>query len=43
MTVSYKAGTAVVSMDYAYIWNPKKNSGKGAFDVVSSLSVGFEL
>jgi len=43
MTVSYKAGSAVVSMDYAYIWNPTKNSGKGAFDVVSSLSVGFEL
>ncbi len=43
MTVSYKAGSAIVSMDYAYIWNPTKNSGKGAFDVVSSLSIGFEL
>jgi hypothetical protein len=39
VTVSYKAGTAVVSMDYAYTWNPTKND----FDVVSSLSVGFEL
>ncbi len=39
MTVSYKAGSAVVGMNYAYIWNPTKNS----FDVVSSLSVGFEL
>jgi hypothetical protein len=39
MLVSYKAGSAVVSMDYAYAWNPLKNR----FDVVSSLSVGFEL
>jgi len=43
MTISYKAGTAIVSMDYAYIWNPTKNSGAGAFDVVSSMSLGFEL
>ncbi|MEN6297610.1 MAG: hypothetical protein ABFC92_06645, partial [Rectinema sp.] len=39
MTVSYKAGSAVVAMDYAYSWNPTKDD----FDVVSSLSVGFEL
>ncbi len=39
MKVSYKAGSAVVGMDYSYIWNPTK----GSFDVVSSLSVGFEL
>jgi hypothetical protein len=38
-TISYKAGAAVVSMDYAYSWNPTKDN----FDVVSSLSVGFEL
>lgn len=39
MTVSYKAGSAIVGMNYSYIWNPTKSS----FDVVSSLSVGFEL
>ncbi len=39
MTVSYKAGSAVIGMDYSYIWNPTKAS----FDVISSLSVGFEL
>jgi len=39
VTVGYKAGTALVSMNYAYTWNPTKNN----FDVVSSLSVGFAL
>jgi len=39
MTVSYKAGTALVTMDYVYTWNPTKQD----YDVVSSLSVGFEL
>ena len=39
MTVSYKAGAAVVSMDYSYIWNPTTTK----FDVISSMSVGFEL
>ncbi len=39
MEVSYKAGSAVVTVNYAYIYNPAKS----AFDVKSSLSVGFEL
>lgn len=39
MEVGYKAGTALVTINYAYIYNPVKK----AFDVQSSLSIGFEL
>ena len=38
-TVSYKAGAALVSMDYTYSWNPTKDD----WDVASSLSVGISL
>jgi hypothetical protein len=41
LALHYKTGATVLTLDYAYRWNPSKSNGSGgfgAFDVSSSLS-----
>ncbi len=38
MKVNYKTGATVLTLDYAYRWDPSMNGGAGGFDVSSSLS-----
>ncbi|MFZ3110500.1 MAG: hypothetical protein WA234_07415 [Rectinemataceae bacterium] len=38
MKVNYKTGATVLTLDYAYRYDPSMNGGAGGFDVSSSLS-----
>ena len=38
MKVNYKTGATVLTLDYAYRYDPSMNGGTGGFNVSSSLS-----